>query len=217
MIAMRVLPFLAVVCATGLAWAQAETPKQRVELADPAADVEGYDGHPGKDVVKVVLDSDGEALLVEVKLAKEAPFYLQGHQAGEVVVPSFDTDGETATGGTIMFGKRPGFEVQVGVRSCIEYERGEACVGGLKGSPEKAYFSSFKVARFAQGESSAKNAHDVFWKSPRQPITGDKVQAVLPYTELGVKPGQAVRVAIREVDAGPMEDAYFTGVTLSLR
>ncbi len=217
MIVKRALPFLAVLCAAGLAWAQAEAPKQRVELADPAGDVEGYDGHPGKDVVKVVLDSDGEALLVEVKLAKEASFYLKGHQAGDVVVLSFDTDGDAATGGTIMFGKRPGFEVQVGVRSCIEYERGEACVGGLKGSPEKAYFSSFKVARFAQGESSAKSIHDVFWKSPRQPITGDTVQAAVPYADLGVKPGQTVRVAIREADAGPMEDAYFADVTLALR
>jgi len=204
------------VCASSLAWAQESTPRQRIELDDPVGDVDGAGEHPNKDVVKVVLASDGTALLVEATLAEPVRHYLEGHLAGAVVALVIDTDGDRATGGDLAFGKKPGFDMEVEVRACIEYESGEACVGGLGDLPIKGFFSSFVVGRFPSGEPFAKSVHEPFWESPRQPISGAVVRAAIPYEELGVVSGQALRLAVRESDAGMFERAYLPDVLLQL-
>jgi hypothetical protein len=139
----------------------------KVEIDDPAGDAQGSDKHPGKDVVKTVLSSDGTQLLVDVTLAKDARCYLDGHHAGDVVRLEIDTDRDLATGGKLLFGRKPGFDMEIKVRACITYESGEACAGSLGGTPAKAFFSSIDVGRYAQDEP--------FWKSERWPIEGREI------------------------------------------
>lgn len=214
----RASGLFAVCVSTGLlAWAQAPTPSHRVELEDPMGDVESAGEHPDKDVVKVVLDSDGSGLLVEATLAEPVRHYLEGHLAGAVVALVIDTDANDATGGNLAFGKKLGFDMEVEVRACIEYEGGEACVGGLGDLPIKGFFSSFTVGRFPAGEPFATSVHEPLWKSSRTPIEGAVVTAAIPYEELGVVSGQTLRIAVRESDAGMFERAYMPDVLLRLK
>ena len=206
------------VLAVGLAaLLTADTAAQRVEVDDPAGDVQSSDEHPGKDMVKTVLSSDGTQLLIDVTLAKDARFYLDGHQAGDVVRLEIDTDRDLATGGKVLFGRKPGFDVEVKVRACITYESGEACAGGLGGTPAKAFFSSIDVGRYAQGEPFSKSTHEPFWKSERWPIEGRQVHVAVPYADLGVQSGQTVRLAVVEADGGFSDKAYSPDVMLELK
>lgn len=211
------LLFSAFVSVGSLLWAQANAPRQRVELDDPAGDVESAGEHPNKDVVRVVLDSDGSALLVETTLAEPVGHYLEGHLAGAVVALALDTDGDRGTGGNLAFGKKLGYDMEVEVRACIEYEGGEACVGGLGDLPVKSFFSAFTIGRFPDGEPFAKSVHEPFWKSQRQAIKGTVVSAAIPYEELGVSSGQTLRVAVRESDAGMFEEAYLPDALIRLK
>lgn len=193
------------------------TARHSVTLEDASGDVMDHDGHPGKDIVRLIIDSDGQNMKVTTTLQKNIEHYLKGHLAGDVAVLYFDTDTNRETGGKTFWGNKTGFEYQVGVRTCISYkEGGEACAGGLKLTPEN-YFTSTKVEKFEQGKTSAKSTHDIFWKSPRADITGNTAIASIPYTEIGVSSGQTIRIAIREEDSSFDEKSFFPEVMLTLK
>lgn len=192
--------------------------KHKVVLDDPAGDAqEQGDGGPGKDIVKLTIESTGSSLDVTLELADDAAHYLKGHQAGGVAEMNLDTDGDPATGGIAWWNDEAGFEYVVTIRTCIKYEGGHACAGALGGVPEKGYYSSFMVKRYKEGTKQASDTHDdPFWKSPTQPIDGNLVKVSIPYDELGLKPGGTVRMLIREVD-GDFRDSYFPIASLTLK
>ena len=74
-----------------------------VTQEDPAGDVINNGDNPGKDVVKVTVDTDGTNMNIIVVLAKEAKFYLDGHQAGDVINVIIDADNKSETGGKPFF------------------------------------------------------------------------------------------------------------------
>ncbi len=187
-----------------------------VELEDPAGDVLNEGEDLGKDVVRLQVATDGKELSFSVLLADEVAAYLAGRKAGDVIQVNVDTDSDSATGGKTFWGGKEGFEYLVSIRACIRYEDGEACVGGLS-SPEQGYFSSYEVAQFTQGATDAKDVHDIFWESPRTEITGSEVAVRIPYAELGVSSGQALRLAIREADSTYDAESFFPEVVLTLK
>ena len=192
------------------------TASHSVELEDAAGDVLNEGGDLGKDVVKLRVETDGKELLFTVLLADDVAAYLAGRKAGDVIQVNVDADVDSATGGKTFWGGKEGFEYLLSIRTCIRYESGEACAGGLS-SPEEGYFSSYEVAEFAQGATDAKNVHDIFWQSSRADITGPEVVVRVPYADLGVSPGQAIRMAIREADSTYDAESFFPDVVLTLK
>lgn len=213
-------PFLIIallLCFPCAAAAGTVTAKHSLTLDDAAGDVQDHDGHPGKDVVRLVIDSDGQNLKITTTLKKNVEQYLKGHLAGDVVLLYFDTDTKKETGGKTFWGNKTGFEYLVGVRTCISYkEGGEACAGGLKLTPEK-YFTSIKTEKFEQGKTSSKSIHDIFWKSPRSDISGNTAVATIPYSEIGVSSGQTIRIAVREEDSSFDEKSFFPEIMFTLK
>jgi hypothetical protein len=166
--------------------------------------------------VKVQVASDGKELLFTVALADDIAAYLAGRKAGDVLQVNLDTDNDVATGGKTFWGGKEGFEYLVSIRACIQYENGEACVGGLS-STEKSYFSSYDVGAFAQGAMDTTDTHDIFWNSPRTDITGRELVVHVPYTDIGVASGQAIRMAIREADSTYDVGSFFPEVVLTVK
>ena len=125
--------------------ASAETIKatHTVEWADAEGDVTNLDD-PGKDVVKVSITSDGKEFSVIVTLKDDLKHYLEGHKAGAVIQLHFDMDNNKGTGGEIFWTKNTGFEYVISLRSCIRYEKGEACIGGFD-DPITGFFSSYST------------------------------------------------------------------------
>ncbi len=152
------------ICTPGLVWGTFEQAKDSVVIPDPEGDVLDSGDNPGKDVVNVTMRSDGEQSHVDVTLKQEASYYLDGHHAGDVVLLNIDADGDATTGGELAFGKKTGFEYEVGVRAYIKYEAGEACAGALTGAKATGFFSTFTIGQFGQGEPFADSTHEVFWK-----------------------------------------------------
>jgi hypothetical protein len=191
--------------------------KHSVELDDPAGDVLNEDGDLGKDVVKLVLASDGKDLQVTATLEKEITHYLVGNMAGDLLQINMDTDTNAATGGKTSWGNKEGFEQKVSVRTCIEYKNGgEACVGGMETDHEK-YFSSYNVEKLEQGSTSGKNTHDIFWTSPQADITGKTVTSKISYSDIGVSSGQTIRLAIREADSSYDAKSFFPEILFILK
>ncbi len=91
--------------------------RHSVELKDAIGDVRNDDG-PGKDIVKVIINSDAKNLHITAVLKENASYYLK-QTAGYVMRLHFDTDNNPKTGGKPFWSKKSGFEYQVGLTACI--------------------------------------------------------------------------------------------------
>jgi hypothetical protein len=55
-------------------------------------------------------------------------------------------------------------------------------------------------------------------KAPRVPQSGAVVQAALDYADLGVKPGQTIRLAVKESSSDkPPDRGFFPDILLALK
>ncbi|HSM13102.1 MAG TPA: hypothetical protein VLA66_03475 [Thermoanaerobaculia bacterium] len=190
--------------------------RHRTTLEDAAGDVESYDGGPVLDLTALTIVSDGSELAFSLTLATEASKVLAAtNSAGAVVTVFFDLDDDPATGVTTIFGDKPGFEAELAIKACIEYDGGEACGGGLGGLPQTSHFAAWSVRKVKEGELA--NAHDVFWESPRGEIEGRTLSVTVPYAELGLEPGQRVRMAVQEAGGGLGAEAFLPEVRLTLK
>ena len=187
-----------------------------VELDDPAGDVQNTNDDPGKDVVKLMLASDGKDLQVTMVLDKDISHYLVGHKAGDVLQVNIDTDNNTATGGKTFWGNKEGFEYIVRIRTCIKYKDGEACVGGFSSAHEK-FFTSYEVKKFQQGSTSIDDVHDIFWESSRVDIKGNTVVSKISYSDIDVSSGQTIRIAVREADSSYDAKSFFPEIIFTLK
>jgi len=206
---MALLPVLAV--------AEIQKAEHNAVLTDPANDVrEGTD--PGKDVVKVLIDSDGTNLTITTVLAKEAKYYLKGHTAGDVIRLNLDTDNDTTTGGKPFLYDTPGFEYLIEVGACIEYEGGGVvCAGGMKGAKEVNYFSTYTLKKYTKGSSTERISEAFHWKDRGMDIKGKNVVVKLPYSLMNLKSGQKVRFAVEEKDDASFKKKYMPEVLLTLK
>lgn len=211
---LALLPLLAGLAGTPAA-ADILTATGRVTLPDVAGDVDTSDG-PALDPTGLTIDTDGQQVLFTLTLASDAGKILaQTNSAGAVVTVYVDTDDDPATGVTTVFGRKPGFELQLELKACIQYESGQACGGGLGKLKQTGYFGAWGVSR-AEGDAF-KRAHDIFWESPRTPLDGKVLTAAVPYSELGLTPGKTVRMAVLEAGAGYDESAFLPEVRLTVK
>jgi hypothetical protein len=189
-----------------------------VELSDAAGDVQARGDDPGKDVVKVILDTDGKNLNVTVVLAEEAVFYLKGHQAGDVIEVMLDVDSKESTGGKPFFYPKSGFEFQIEVGACIEYENGGmACSGGLQNVKEINYFSTYALQKFTGGSDMELISEPFNWKDRGKDIQGNRIEVSIPYAAMQLAPGQSVRIAVKENDDATFKEEYLPEVLLTLK
>ncbi len=216
----RIFAFVSLMLMFGASFVHAESLKAKhsITLIDAEGDVkEQHGGHPGKDVVKLVIKSDGKNMQVAVSLKKDIAHYLEGHLAGGVLTVNFDTDNNAKTGGKTFWGGKTGFEYEVSLLTCIKYERGEACGGGLK-KPSVGFFATIDTKKYTQqGKTDTKDIHDIFWKSPRKDIKGNKAVFTIPYSEIGAASGKTVRIVIRESDSSFDEKSFFPDILFTLK
>jgi len=163
---------------------------------------------PGRDVASLRIASDGAHLT----LAATMTTAISGTFADHVVRLYVDTDNNPATGKKASWTDAKGFEYEVALSLCIDYENGgSACVGGA-GKKAKAYFATAAVTDTATGQSLKH-----FWDLPKTPVKGKTVEARISYEDIGVKPGQSIRIYGRE-SSGPYDTSgYFPETLLTLK
>ncbi len=201
----------------GMLAQEIRTAKHSVVLEDAAGDVNDGD-HPGKDVVKVILDTDGTDLNITVVLAKEAKFYLDGHMAGDVIDLILDTDNNKTTGGESAFYGKTGFEFLIEVGACIEYEGGGmACSGALEGAEATNFFSTYSLEKHIDKDNKEMISEPFNWKARGKDIQGNSIKVSVPYSQMNLSPGQQVRLAVRERDDNTLKNEYLPEVLLTIK
>ena len=202
---------------TTAAFSQTVAGRHKIEVTDPAEDVQANDGKPGKDVVKVSINSDGKDLRILAELKENIDFYLKNQMAGPVIEMHFNTDNIDATGGIPFWGKnKKGFEYQMDLVACIKYKDGGlACLGSVGGEIE-GYCSSYKLYKYEQDKKMPKNINSAL-ESTQKDITGKQVEITLPYSLIGIKPGSRIRISIRESDSSFDDKSYFPQVFLIIK
>ncbi len=212
---------LVMVCAVA-AGAEVKKAVGSIELADPAGDVNPIgtsDGKvPGFDVVKLSIASDGKQLRIAATL-KDPP----GNFASDVVRLYIDTDNDPKTGvADISFTKRGGFEYKVQLSACADYESGgSACSGGMSGKV-KLHWGAVNLERYKGTEEFPTDTivdSMGFGKkkaSSRLPIQANRVEATLEYADLGLTPGQTIRILARE-SCADLQASFFPEVLLTLK
>ena len=232
---MRMLLTLTLACLP--AWAVAQTSSLRpalaaVELTDPAGDVEPIiyrhsvgNGpetevkYPGFDVTKVTIVSDGTRLTLTATLT-QAP----GVAAFDVLEFHIDADNNAKTGITHTIAPRPlaGLEYYGTLTSCLETSRGPFCTGTSdRPSGHSAIMSLEKYGRDWMFKDTLVDYPAVppVKEAERTPSRGAVVSASVGYAALGLKPGQTIRLILREYCAattGPSQ-GYFPDVLLTLK
>ena len=192
-----------------------------IELTDPAGDVspigtsEGT-SYPGFDVVKLSVKSDGKQIAFVATL-KDPP----GAFASDVIDVYFDVDNNAKSGTSLSFPPADGFEYTAELSACVDYEdRSSACAGGSKAKP-KAHWAAINLSRY-KGKSQYEKDTVVdsmgfmgAKPSAKAPITANVVQGSIDYADLKVKPGQTIRMLIKESHAKDM--GLFPEVLLTLK
>ena len=207
-----ILCITAMMLFTTHAMTQTVAGRHQIEVEDPAGDVQEQEGKPGKDVVKFTMISDGENLHITAELKETIDFYLKDQKAGPVIEMHFNTDNMDHTGGIAFWGKdRKGFEYQVDLVACIQYENGGlACLGAL-GDKIEGYVSSYKLLKYEQDKKMPETVNSPL-ESTQEAIIGKEVSITLPYSAMGIKSGGRMRIAIRESDGPYNDDSYFPQV-----
>ncbi len=164
--------------------------------------------HPGRDVGQFRVASDGSHLTLTATMTKE----ISGTFADNVVRLNLDTDNNPATGKEATWTDLKGFEYEINLSLCIDYENGgSACVGGA-GKKVEGYFATAGITDTSTGE-----ALKHFWDLPKTPVKGKLVEAQVAYKDLGVKAGQTIRIYARE-SSGPYDaSGYFPETLLTLK
>jgi hypothetical protein len=214
-----------VIICTFTVYARADTIKAQgsVELTDPSGDVNPITTnaapYPGYDVVKVNLDSDGKLLKIKITL-NDPP-----HNFASAVIDLYiDVDNDPNTGIQLMFFKdEKGFEYKAALDSCIKFDNGmNACTGGTGKAKVLERYGSIEMNQFTgESENDKKTVISALGfpgkkASQKTPIKGKVVEGEIEYADLGVKPGQTIRVLIRE-SCGPIKpSSLFPEVLLTL-
>jgi hypothetical protein len=205
-----------------------------VQLTDPAGDVgpivflasvgtgpSREVKHPGLDVVALSIVSDGTRLTLSATLA--AP---PGNAASTVVEYFVDVDNKRETGVTIAAAdaRLAGLEFTGELSLCIERDLfGIACIGETQKLIARSavltldkYGSEWMFTDPVVGRPMTGPAPE----ARQTPVMGSIVSSAIDYASLGVKPGQTIRLVLREhltPDVGTIKRGYFPEVVLTLR
>jgi len=198
-----------------------------IELTDPVGDVQplhssGDKDYPGYDVVKLALASDGKAMAISATL-HDAP----GPFASEVLELFFDTDNQAGTGAQMVFPKLGGFEYRAQLDACIDFsDKSAACIGGTSNAKVKAtaHYGAIDLSRYTgKGPYDKEDVVDALGfpgrkASAKTPIGPDLVvRGTLDYADLKVKPGQTIRILVREASSSTDLPGYFPEILLTLK
>jgi hypothetical protein len=197
--------------------AQIQKAVRAVEWTRPAGHVRpgstSSGERPAFDVVKLALSSDGTKLTITATL--KSP--MSGDFASDVVQVYIDTDNDPKTGSKTFWSDKPGFELLAKLYACVRYENGgSACAGGLTGAKVKGYYAVADLGRFKTDPVNPEKVVGIF-DAPEVPFQGAVLSASLSYKDLGVTPGQAIRVIARVSDGPSDETADFPEVILTLK
>lgn len=204
----------------------------RAELSDPAGDVKPIvyrvsqgDGpekevkYPGLDVVKLTVSSDGKAITFAATLTA-AP----GNAAADVLEFYVDVDNNARTGVTPPGPQGGGLEFFGTLEACLEHPAfGTTCAGSdanPSGRTAVVMLEQYGADWTSKDRRIDLPAGGTTKEPPKTPITGPLVQASLDYTALGVKPGQTIRLVVREACAGSGEQAglgFLPDIVLTLK
>ena len=223
---------LLVLPARPAAWAQdAPLPVKKavgsIELTDPVGDVQplhsssGKD-YPGFDVVKMTLASDGKRLSITATLHDAPPAF-----ASDVLELFFDTDNKAGTGAEMIFPTIGGFEYKAQLDACIDFsDKSSACIGGTSDAKVKAtvHYAALDLSRFTgKGPYDKEDVVDALGfpgrkPSAKAPIGPDLVvRGTIDYADLKVKPGQTIRILVREGSSKTDLSGYFPEILLTLK
>lgn len=203
-----------------------------IELTDPTGDVqpivyrksvgsgpETEVKYPGFDVVKLAVASKGTTLTFTATLT--AP---PARAAYEVIEFYVDADNNAKTGVTLPFTPHlAGLEYYGTLESCIEHDFfGTTCAGTQDTPvPHTAIVTLEKYGKEWQNKDVLLSipASGTVKEPAKSKVTGTLVQATVPYAAMGVKPGQSIRLIMREACAGPMggNSGFFPEVVLTLK
>jgi len=197
-----------------------------IEFTDPVGDIEPIHGsdrdYPGFDVVKMALASDGKALSISATL-HDAP----GLFASEVLELFFDTDDKAGTGAEMIFPKIGGFEYKAQLDACIDFsDKSSACIGGTSDAKAKAtvHYAALDLSHFTgKGPYYKEDVVDALGfpgrkPSAKTPIGPDLVvRGTIDYADLKVKPGQTIRILVREGSSKTDLSGYFPEILLTLK
>jgi hypothetical protein len=229
--ALRFAPLVLFILAASVAWAEeAPLPVRKaagsIELTDPIGDIEplhssGDKDYPGYDVVKLALASDGKTLAISATL-HDPP----GPFASEVLELFFDTDRQAGTGAQMIFPKIGGFEYKAQLDACIDFsDKSGACIGGTSDAKVKAtaHYGAIDLSHYTgKGPYDKEDVVDALGfpgrkASIKTPIGSDLVvRGAIDYADLKVKPGQTIRILVREGSSSGLA-GYFPEILLTLK
>lgn len=195
-----------------------------IELPDAAGDespiTTSEHDYPGFDVVKLALVSDGKTLAIVATL-KDAP----GAFASSAVELYLDTDNSPQTGVDLGYIKARGFEYEAELDACADYTDGSsACTGGSTKAKVKKHWAAVNLERYKGSDKHDKETvvdsmgFPGSKASAQTPIAGTVVQGAFDYADLRVKPGQTIRILVKESCGYKAEDdGLFPEILLTLK
>jgi hypothetical protein len=185
--------------------AEETTPaRAKVTFSDPAGDVTGDpDDKQPIDVVGIDLSSDGEFIVVGTTLAEVAK--PAGLLQALVVGVAFDVDNNRKTGGR-------GFGGSCGDVPGIDFES-EMLTSFEEGAPSKSSSASV-ISVDAKGNQASVLR---FTDAPSTPANGKTYTGRIAYSSIGGKPGQTVRVIVRELNDRGETCGMFPEALLTLK
>jgi hypothetical protein len=194
-----------------------------IQLTDPPGDVEPIHtsddkDYPGFDVIKLLITSDGKRIAVAATL-KDPP----GEFASSAIEIDFDTDNNPKSGVTFVYPPVGGFEYVGRLSACADYaDHSSACTGGSK-AKATAHWAAVNLSRFTGKNEYEKDtivdSMGFPGKKPsaKTPIAGTVVQGVFDYADLKVKPGQTIRLLVKESHGSGADEGYFPEILLTLK
>jgi hypothetical protein len=205
----------------------------RAELTDPAGDVkpivyresvgsgpEKEVSYPGLDVVKLAVSSDGRAITFAATLA--APPAKAG---AEVIEFHVDADNNPKTGITHPDSKLlAGVEFYGTLEACLEHPSFGTTCSNTDPNPS-GHTAIVTLEKYGRDWMFKDTLIDLpatgSVKEPKKaPIAGSVVQATVDYAAMALKPGQTIRLVVREVGAGKANNVgqgYLPEILLTLK
>ncbi len=201
-----------------------DPPPPRFSVQDPPEKrpLVVQEGFPRWDVVKIGGDTSGGKLSLAVEMSEDVA--AQGRKFGMGSDPFefyLDNDGDPGNGARLGPGNlTAGFEYRVRVYVGVQYANGgSALMGGMKGTLVEKVFVTAEVDALKDGETKdeleTRLMNRDFQEADREHerrksecgISGKEIRIRIPYPDVGIKPGRAVRVFLYESQAATGEDA----------
>jgi roadblock/LC7 domain-containing protein len=166
----------------------------------------------GLDVRAVEFSSDGKSLSFSVEVDQDIRAYLEANHAQAVVQFMVDADSDESTGGEVFGSSNAGFENTTVVYACKEENGMKVCAGDLEGAV--TFVGEFETEAWAADSGMFMPVHDFGWAGGDAVIDGNRIQAAIPYEDVGGAPGKVIRISVAAGSGRPID---MPSVLLTLR